>query len=192
MSPARPSLPLMLWNVASLNIGWFACVLAAADGYNWLGPLVVAGLIAVHLALVPARRRELATLLAAAVFGYTIDSLMVLAGVFDFPAQAQAGAPSTIWMVALWVNFATALNLVLHWLQGRYTIAVLLGAIGGPMAYFGGTQFGALEAAVTLPVFLAVVSAQWAIAMPLVVLGANRIGRRVGQPVPVEAKAVTA
>ncbi|WP_083331013.1 DUF2878 domain-containing protein [Halofilum ochraceum] len=187
MTAGKPSLPLILWNIVSINIGWFTCVLGAANGYIWLGPLVVAVLVAIHLKLIPARRRELATLAAAALFGYAIDSAMVLAGVFDFPAQARVGAPSTVWMVALWVNFAMALNVALHWLQRSYLLAALLGAVGGPMAYFSGTQFGGLLAPEGVAVLIGAVAVQWAIATPLVVAGAARIGRWAGQPVPAEA-----
>lgn len=187
MTAGRPTLALILWNIASINLGWFACVLGAANGLTWVGPLIVTVLVAIHLKLIPARRRELTTLAAAALFGYLIDSVMVLAGVFDFPAQARVGAPSTVWMVALWVNFATALNVALHWLQRKYLLAALLGAIGGPTAYFSGTQFGGLLAPAGTSVLIGAVSLQWALATPLVVAGAARIGRWVGQPVPAEA-----
>ena len=190
MTPGKPTLAHILWNIASINIGWFACVLGAANGYTWLGPVFVAALVAIHLNLIPARRRELATLAAAALFGYAIDSVMVLAGVFDFPVQARVGAPSTVWMVALWVNFAMALNVALHWLQHRYLLAALLGGIGGPVAYFSGTRFGGLLAPAGITVLLGAVAVQWAIATPLVVAGAARIGRWTGQPVPAEAAEV--
>ena len=190
MTPGKPTLAHILWNIASINIGWFACVLGAANGYTWLGPVFVAALVAIHLNLIPARRRELATLAAAGLFGYAIDSVMVLAGVFDFPVQARVGAPSTVWMVALWVNFAMALNVALHWLQHRYLLAALLGGIGGPVAYFSGTRFGGLLAPAGITVLLGAVAVQWAIATPLVVAGAARIGRWTGQPVPAEAAEV--
>jgi len=183
----KPTVPLMLWNIGSINLGWFTSVLGAANGYNWLGPAFVAVLVMIHLNLIPARRRELATLAAAAAFGYTIDSMMVLAGVFDFPAHARLGAPSTVWMVALWINFAMALNVALHWLQHKYLLAALLGAIGGPVAYFGGTRFGGLVAPDGIAVLVGAVAVQWAIATPLVLAGAARIGRWTGEPVPAEA-----
>jgi hypothetical protein len=191
MAEHKPRLALIVWNVVSLNIGWYACVLGAARGSAWLGPAIVAVLAAIHLALVPAYRRELATLALAGLFGYVIDSGMVLAGVFDFPAQAQVGAPSTVWMVALWVNFATALNVALHWLQRQHLLAAALGAIGGPVAYYGGTAFGGLLAPAGTATLIVGVALQWALATPLVVAGARRIGQWAGQPVPAEAPATT-
>jgi hypothetical protein len=186
MTTGKPPLPVVLWNIVSLNLGWYAGVLGAANGHVWLGPLFVAVLVAIHLTLIPARQRELATLAAAAIFGYLLDSIMVLAGVLDFPAQARAGMPSTVWMVALWVNFAMALNVALHWLQRRYLLAAVLGAIGGPTAYFGGIHFGGLVAPAGVPVLVMAIAIQWAVAMPLVLVGAARLGRWLGQPVPAE------
>lgn len=186
MNAARPGLPLMLWNVVALNIGWWSCVLGAAHGAAWAGPAVIAALVAIHLALVPCRRRELVTLAAAGVFGYAADSLLVLAGAFDFPADARLGAPSTIWMVALWVNFATSFNVALYWLVKRPWLGAALGFVGGPLAYVGGWQFDALLAPNGIAALAALVAVQWAIATPLVLAGAVWIGRRLRQPVPLE------
>ena len=54
----------MAWNVASVNIGWFGCVLPAAAGMPWVGLPIVGVLVAIHIGLIDARRRELLTLLA--------------------------------------------------------------------------------------------------------------------------------
>ena len=36
-------------NVVALNVGWFACVLGAANGVHWIGPATVALLIVLHV-----------------------------------------------------------------------------------------------------------------------------------------------
>ncbi len=36
----------LLLNFAAFQIGWFACVLGAANGFPWLGPVVVAAVVA--------------------------------------------------------------------------------------------------------------------------------------------------
>ncbi|MDZ7747606.1 MAG: DUF2878 domain-containing protein [Halofilum sp. (in: g-proteobacteria)] len=187
MSATRPGTALMVWNVVALNIGWWSCVLGAALGPVWLGPAVIAVLVAIHLALVPCRQRELATLAAVGLIGYAADSLLVLAGAFEFPAAARVGAPSTVWMVALWVNFATSLNVALYWLVKRPWLGAVLGAIGGPLAYVGGWQFDALLAPSGPWVLTAWVAVQWALATPLMLAVAVHIGRRLRQPVPLES-----
>lgn len=188
MSPGtRPPTGLMIWNVVALNLGWFACVLPAVWGMPWLGPVCVTVLIAVHLALMPARRREVAMILALAIFGYAADSIPTLLGVFEFPEPARLGGPSPLWMVALWCNFATAPSLALYWLAHRPVLAAALGAVGGPMAYFGGMQLGAMVTPLGTGTMLAVVAVEWAIATPLIMWAAVRLGRMTRQPVPAEA-----
>jgi hypothetical protein len=179
----------MIWNVISVHIGWFGCVLAAAWGQPLLGPIIVAALAVIHLTGVDAHLRESITLLTVAVLGYALDSVLVLAGAFGFPPAAAVGAPTTVWMVALWVNFAMVINGALYWLAGRPVLAAVLGFLGGPMAYYGGVRLGAL----TLPngsgYMLALVALEWLIATPLVIAAAARIGRYVKQPVPAEVTA---
>jgi len=184
---AKPSTGLMVWNIVSVNIGWFACVLTAAAGRPWFGIAAVAVLVAVHLALMPARRREVLTLLATGAIGYALDSLGVLAGAFGFPPEALLGGPSPLWMVALWFNFAVCINVALYWLSGRYLLAAALGALGGPAAYLGGMQFGGMVAPSGLAWLLGVVALEWLLAMPLVIAVAERIGDAVAQPVPARA-----
>jgi len=183
----RPPTPLLAWNIIALNVGWFACVLPAIGGMPWVGPISVALLIAIHLYLVPARRRELALIGAVGAFGYVADSIATVLGVFAFPDPAQLGGPSPIWMVALWCNFATAPALALYWLAKRPVLAAACGAIGGPMAYFGGMQLGGMMTPAGTGTMLAVVAVEWAIATPLIMWAAVRIGRMTGQPAPVEA-----
>jgi len=188
VTPSKPGLGLILWNLISLNMGWWSTVFAAVHGWPWVGPGVIAVLVAIHLTLVPQRKRELATMGAAAVFGYIVDSIMVLAGVFDFPAAARLGAPSTVWMVTLWVHLATALNLALYWLVKRPRLGAVLGAIAGPIAYTGGWKLGGLVLPEGPWILALAVSAQWAMATPIVLKGAVWIGRVTGQPATAEAE----
>lgn len=191
MSVNRPGLPLLLWNLVSLNIGWWSSVLSAAQGAAWVGPAVIAVIVTIHLTLMPARPREVATMIAVGAFGYLIDSVLVLTGAFGIPASAHVGWPSPIWMVALWVNLSTALNIALYWLVKKPVLGAVLGAVGGPVAYTGGWHFGALTAPNGIGALAAAVSFQWAIATPIVLTGAVYIARWAGYPVPAEAEAAS-
>jgi hypothetical protein len=52
-------------NFVGFQSGWFACVLGAAAGCPWLGLVVVAGVVALHLALRRPRGPELRLLLCS-------------------------------------------------------------------------------------------------------------------------------
>ena len=76
-------------------------------------------------------------------------------------------------MVALWMLFATTLNLSLAWLKRHLFVAVLFGAIGGPLAYLGGEKLGALnfESPTAGLIALAI---GWALLTPLLAMIAQR------------------
>jgi hypothetical protein len=147
---------------------WFAAVLGAAKGAPWLGPLVLAPVLAVHLAWTDDRQGELKLLLATGLLGFLYDTALVNAGVFS-PRQHLMPLPfSPPWMVGLWMNFAATLNVSMAWLRGRYLLAAIFGAIGGPLAYYSGAKLGATEALPSLGGML-VLAAGWAVMTPLLV-----------------------
>lgn len=164
-------------NLIAFQACWFASVLGAAAGMPWAGPLFAAVWLPLHVrATSPWMAVELKLILAAGALGYVLDSLLVLAGALSFPAEARFGAPTTLWMVTLWLGFAATLRHVLGWLRGRYVVAALLGMVAGPFAYWGGAKLGAVV--LTEPVTsLALVGAEWLVAMPLLLLIVNRLER---------------
>lgn len=155
-------------NLTLFQIAWFAAVLGAAKEAPWLGPLVMVPVLAVHLSLTDDRQRELKLLLAAGLLGFLYDTALVNAGVFS-PLQHLVPRPfSPPWMVGLWMNFAATLNVSMVWLRGRYLLAAVFGAIGGPLAYYGGAKLGATEALPSLNGIL-VLAVGWGVITPLLV-----------------------
>ncbi|MGB0715270.1 MAG: DUF2878 domain-containing protein [Phycisphaerae bacterium] len=158
----------------TVHIGWFGCILGAAYGYPMAGPVLVALLLVLSLKVMddaPGRLRLTAILTAIGTF---VDSAITLGGYMAFDSPASVGENSggivlvPLWMIALWVNFSTAVRPLLGFLRGRVWLAVPLGAFGGAMAYRGGAVLGAL----TLPggyASLLVIGVEWAILLPLAV-----------------------
>ena len=155
-------------NLTLFQAAWFAAVLGAAGGAPWLGPLVMVPVLAVHLSLTDDRQGELKLLLAAGVLGFLYDTALVTAGVFS-PLRHLVPHPfSPPWMVGLWMNFAATLNVSMVWLRGRYLLAAVFGAIGGPLAYYSGAKLGATEALPSLNGML-VLAVGWGVMTPLLV-----------------------
>jgi len=153
-------------NVIVFQTVWFAAVLGAAHGIPWLGVAAVLAAFAIHLALSPNRISELLLALGAAVIGFTADSGLIAGGAFS-PVPYVFPAPfSSLWMVMLWVNFAATINVSMAWLRGRYVIAFIFGAIGGPMAYYSGAKLGAMNRMPELIGLLAI-GITWAFVTPL-------------------------
>jgi hypothetical protein len=164
-------------NLIAFQACWFASVLGAASGLPWLGPLFAALWLPLHIRATGSFMViETKLILAAGALGYVLDSAIVLSGGMSFPAQAQLGAPTTLWMVTLWLGFAATLRHVLGWIRGRYILAALLGGIAGPFAYWSGSKLGAVV--LTDMVFsLAMVGVEWSIAMPLLLVFISRLER---------------
>ena len=153
-------------NFLVFDLAWLVNVYSAASGMPIYGPVFTMIWMLCHLGFtVEKRLPEVSLLLFAAIFGYLFDSLLVLTDVIAFPEKTMLGWPSTLWMVALWINLAATLNFSLKWLKGRFALAVLLGATTGPIAYYAGSVLGAIEL-YGLKSLMAI-SLQWALALPI-------------------------
>jgi hypothetical protein len=167
------STPLLLANIVSFQAGWFACVLGAARGWWWLGPLLVAAIAGAWLLVAP-RPRGLALLLAlTGIAGLCWDSALAYLGLIAYPPDLLSPPLAPSWILAMWVLFATTLHISLRWLRGRPLLAGLLGAMLAPLAYFGGARLGALQLLQPQLALLAQ-AAGWALLLPLLVALARR------------------
>lgn len=176
--PARRTEPgrgTLLVNLLLYQIGWFACVLGAAS--QWAGWALALGLVAVHLALVSDRRRELRLLAASVAIGLGVEALLLGGGALRYPGgPATLGLLPPVWIVVLWLQFATLLHFALRWLSGRYLLAALLGAVGGPPTYLTGQALGAVALGPDLPAVITflLIGSVWAVALPALVFLADR------------------
>lgn len=166
--------PAVVLNALLFQAGWFAAVLGAAQGLPWLGVSAAAAIAAWHLARAPRPLGELALLGIAVAAGAGFETLLVQAGWLRFDAGVIIAGTAPAWMVALWANFATTLNVSLRLLRERLPAAALLGAIAAPAAYFSGGKLGAVEIVAMGPA-LAAIAAGWAVLTPLLFAAARRL-----------------
>lgn len=161
-------------NLTASEAGWFACVLGAAHGMPWFGPLVVFALIALHLRLSKRAGPEMGLILSAVVIGLVADSLLVVSGLVSYPSGIWVDGMAPYWILAMWAMFATTMNVSFKWLRKRKALAVVLGAIAGPLAYLAGQELGAIT--FNQPTLaIAALAVIWAVAMPLLVALAQRM-----------------
>ncbi|MES2637248.1 MAG: DUF2878 domain-containing protein [Pseudomonadota bacterium] len=153
-------------NFVLYQIGWFACVLGAAKQMPWLGVAMMLIIVVFHLKQAIKPSRELALMLIALVIGGTFDQLMLNHQLIDYQAHGWSQSIVPVWMLALWIEFVTLLNVSLRWMRGRWLIAVLFGAIGGPLAYMGAEILGAVTLNKQPDSYIAL-SVGWALLTPL-------------------------
>lgn len=161
-------------NAALFQCAWFACVLGAAHGMPWAGVCAVALVVGWHLARAARPLPELALVGVALLIGAVFETLLVQSGWVRFDTGMPSAGTAPLWMVALWANFATTLNVSLRPLRGRPVLSALVGAIGAPVAYSAGDALGALEFRETGPALTAI-AAGWLVLTPLLLAGARRL-----------------
>ncbi len=158
----------MVANALAFQIGWFACVLGGAHQLPWAGTLIAALIVAWHLRHARRPAREFALLVAVGALGAVWDSLLVAAGWLVYPSGTLLTNTAPHWIVAMWVLFASTLNVSLRWLRGRWLIAIFVGAAAGPLAYYAGAKLGGVVMSEPLPAFTAL-ALGWATFMPLLI-----------------------
>jgi len=160
-----------LFNFLAYQVAWFAVILGAAHDYAWAGAVVALIVAAVHLSRQPAML-EYKLIGAAVVLGLIVDTTLVLSGQVRFDANVILPI-APYWMLSLWIAFATTLNHSLRWLMLRPATAAVLGALGGPLAYFAGARLGALSLSTT-STSLALIAVLWAAAMAVLSMMVSR------------------
>ncbi len=164
----------MLLNFVVFQIGWFACVLGGAYQLPWIGTLLASVIILLHLSRASRPRDELFLILLAIAIGSVWDSFLVWRGWLEYPSGTLIPETAPHWILAMWGIFATTLNLSLRWLKGRWLIALVSGAIAGPLAYYAGARLGGVVFTDQTTALLAL-SLGWAILMPMLMALSQRL-----------------
>lgn len=164
---------MLIINFLLFQFAWFACVIGAAKGLPWLGVIVTTIVLGWHFYHAKQPKFELLLLLAALVIGAAFDQLMLSMQWVSYQAHGWSPEFVPAWIVALWLAFASTLNLSLAWMHGRHLLSLMFGAAGGPLAYFGAENLGAVsltgaEAYIALAV-------GWAIITPLLFYFASQL-----------------
>lgn len=160
---------MRVWiNAIGYQLASLVVIHAAGVGQAWRGIAACLLFATLQFAFSDSRRGDLLAMSCAFVIGCLLDGLWSATGWVAYASPTPAlFAPS--WILALWVAFAMTFNHSLRWMRGRPVLAAALGAVGGPLAYWGAER---VFSAVTLPsppgFTLAVLAVGWGIAVPLI------------------------
>lgn len=148
----RPGQLLLI--AVAFDIYWALVVIFREHGlFLWLALAILAFLI-----LSPGQRRDV---LLLAIAGCILDSVWVSMGLIAFNSEA----PFPLWMVALWLMFATVWSRVTGISTLSRCTMVLLGTLGGPIAYVIGEHLGAITFVLPIPQVFAAMVAGWLLLM---------------------------
>jgi hypothetical protein len=156
------------------NVGWFACVFFAANGQPWVGNAAIALVVCAHLLSMPAWKKEALLLAIAGLIGLVWETALVWSGLLAYPAAPGIGILAPSWIVAMWILFATTINVSLSWVKRSWWLAALFGGLGGPLAFVAGKALGAVEFGDPILTPLAI-GVGWAVLLPVICLIAETI-----------------
>ena len=143
---------------------WCATVYGAANERWWLGHALLLPFAFWQIGRSRWPRADLALVGLAAVLGFVVDSLFAASGWLPF------------WILAMWMAFALTLNHSLAVLKRHVALAVAVGAIGGPLAYWAaGSSFGAVALSNPSWRVLAALALAWAVLVPALATLAGRL-----------------
>lgn len=105
----------------------------------------------------------LAFILIVAAGGYGVDLMLQALGLVAFSGNTLIGP---LWLLVLWLSFANVIWHLLHRIP-YVALQAVLGAVAGPLSYYGGALLGA--AAPLDMAGLVAFAVWWAIAFPAVI-----------------------
>ena len=164
----------LLVNFIGFQIGWFACVLGAANDKALLGMIIALGIVIYHVVAQADSINELKLVLVAVVIGLFWETWVLNSDILHYPSHPDALFWAPSWLIMMWALFATTINLSMGWLKDRWVLAVFMGAIFGPLAFVAGEKLGAV---VFLDSTLSIITLAigWGLLMPLLLWIAERI-----------------
>ena len=160
-------------NFVVFQLAWFACVLAAARGWPWLGTACVAAVVVWHVRAAPSTLLEARLVGATLLFGVVFESLQATTHAVSYTFGTIDPRLPPQWLLAMWALFAITLNVSLRWLKRRWLVAAVLGGVGGPLAFAGGVRLGAATF-IDRPRALWALAVGWAVAMPVLMWLSDR------------------
>jgi hypothetical protein len=132
-------------NFIGFQIGWFACVIGAANGYPLLATAIASLIIVLHLCRANNVYSELSVIISAVVIGISWESLLLASDWLAYASSGSASSFAPIWLIAMWALFATTINLSMAWLKQRWLLASFMGSVFGPLAFIAGEKLGAVQ-----------------------------------------------
>jgi hypothetical protein len=148
-------------NLVIFQVGWMIAVL----GGNIYAALYTTFAIVIHQWFVLKDASEWKLIGITMFVGCAWDITVAQTQILIFPSQEFFGIP--LWLVCLWLLFATTVQHCLRWLQTRLVLAAFVAAVFGPFSYWLGAQISHVKMAEPLWLSIVVISLGWAVIFPI-------------------------
>jgi len=150
----------ILINLLLFQVGWMVCVI----GGNLYAIGFTLPALLLHHWLVLENRAEWKLIAMVAAVGCLWDIGMAESGVIRYADASLLGIP--LWLLCLWLLFATTFMHALFWLHRYLRLAAVLAALLGPASYWIGSSLSDASLALPLWFSLGIMACGWAILFP--------------------------
>ena len=162
---------IRLSNVILFYIIWWGCVLGVKYSYNLLGLVLTLMVLAIHLKIVSLNSNyisELKLILYSGALGVIVESIHLYGGILNYNGYIfQESNFPPIWIICMWLGFATTLNYSMYWMKGKWFIMIIAGAVFGPLSYMAGVNLGTISFNFSNSFSCFFIALTWAISIPL-------------------------
>jgi hypothetical protein len=159
-----------LANAVGYQMVWLVSIVGAVRGSVIAGPLAATAFVAFVLAFGGKQRADLRLIPLALPIGLLTDSAWIGMGWLHYDAPWPSAQLAPAWIIGIWMSFALTLNHSMAFLKGRHALAALLGAVCGPLAYWGASRgFGAVHFDAPAMIVLLGIGIVWTAVFPLLV-----------------------
>ena len=150
----------LIFNLVVFQTGWMVAVL----GGNIYAAFYTIFAIVIHQWFVLKDASEWKLIGIIVFVGCAWDIAMAQTKILVFPSAALFGIP--LWLVCLWLLFATTIQHCLRWLQTRLVLAAFFASVFGPFSYWLGAQISHVKMAEPLWFSIVVIGFGWAAIFP--------------------------
>ncbi|MDZ4786532.1 MAG: DUF2878 domain-containing protein [bacterium] len=167
--------PSTFKNIILMNVSWFACILGAAKGFPEIGPVIVALSLLVQFGKEVFNPFLFLFFILVAMIGTIADQILIQLEAISFSCCSFLPNNYPLWMLALWVSFATAFFSSLKFIRSRYIIGFIFGFLGGAAAYYAGAELNAIYLGSDLEKSLFQIAVLWGTSVPVLGLIHRRL-----------------
>ena len=153
-------------SVVAYQVAWCASAYGASHGSPGVGIAACAAALGLSLGLADAWKPLAMLALSLGLFGLVAESSMLSANLVSYSSPGPLTCVAPLWIVALWMTFATLIHPSMSWLRGRGVLASFFGAAMAPLSYLAAAKLNALQLLEPAWISLSAIAVVWSIAMP--------------------------
>ena len=155
-------------NAAFFYLIWWGCILGIRSDLYYLGPMLTAVFILVHLNMISEIKKEMILMGCCGALALVIESVHMYSGFLSYEGYLLSGSLlPPLWIICIWVTLSATLNHSMFFLKDRWPLMVLCGGVLGPVCYYGAMKFEILHFHYSTQTSLMILAVVCAIYFPL-------------------------